>query len=54
MKEVLKNVLTAIAVVLVVLGVSSIESSPIVLPLLMIIGGGSWLVYIANSYRQDV
>lgn len=54
MKEILKNILTVIAVILVVLGVSSIESSPIILPLLMIIGGGAWIVYIANSYKWDV
>lgn len=54
MKKVFENILTTIAVVLVVLGVSSIESSPMILPLLMIIGGGAWLVYIANCYKWDV
>ena len=48
-----EKILTGVAVVAAVLGVSSIESTPIIIPLLLIIGGGAWLVYIANAYKWE-
>ena len=51
--KVLFWVLTTISVALVILGVASIESTPIIIPLLMVIGGGAWLVYASNAYKLD-
>ncbi len=48
-----EKILTGVAVVAAVLGVSSIESTPIIIPLLLIIGGGAWLIYAANAYKWD-
>lgn len=48
-----EKILTGLAVVAAVLGVSSIESTPIIIPLLLIAGGGAWLVYIANAYKWE-
>lgn len=48
-----EKILTGLAVVAAVLGVSSIESTPIIIPLLLIIGGGAWLVYVANAFKWE-
>lgn len=47
------KVFTGIAVTLLFVGIASIESTPLILPLLMILGGGAWLVYAANAYKWD-
>ena len=47
------KILTGVATGLVVLGVSSIESTPVIIPLLMIAGGGLWLIYVVNAYKWD-
>lgn len=46
-------VVTVVAVASVMLGIASIESTPILIPILMIVGGGTWLVYVANAYKWD-
>ena len=48
-----EKIITIVAVAAAVLGVSSIESTPIIIPLLLIIGGGAWLVYVANAYKWE-
>ena len=45
------KILTGVAATLVMLGIASIESTPMVIPVLMIFGGGAWLVYAANAYK---
>ena len=51
--KLIEKIFTGLSVALVILGVASIESTPILLPLLMIMGGGAWLVYAANAYKWD-
>lgn len=51
--KLIDKVLTGVAVTLLFLGIASIESTPILLPILMILGGGAWLVYAANAYKWD-
>ena len=48
------KILTGVAVVLLMLGIASIESTPMIIPILMILGGGLWLIYAANAYKWDV
>lgn len=48
------KILTGVAVVLLMLGIASIESTPMIIPILMILGGGLWLIYVANAYKWDV
>jgi hypothetical protein len=48
-----ERILTGASVVLVMLGIASIESTPVFIPLLMILGGGAWIVYAANAYKWD-
>ena len=48
-----EKILTGVSVVLVTLGMASIESTPVFVPLLMIVGGGLWLIYAANIYKWD-
>lgn len=45
----MKKLLTIIAVTLLLLGIASIESTPVIIPLLMIVTGGAWIVYISNA-----
>lgn len=47
------KMLTGVAVVLLMLGIASIESTPMIIPILMILGGGAWIVYASNAYRWD-
>lgn len=47
------RILTGVAVVLLMLGIASIESTPMIIPILMILGGGAWIVYASNAYRWD-
>ena len=49
--KIFERILTGVSVVLVMLGIASIESTPIFVPLLMISGGGAWIVYAANAYK---
>ena len=51
--KLIDKVLTGVAVMLLFLGIASIESTPILLPLLMILGGGAWIVYAANAFKWD-
>jgi hypothetical protein len=51
--KLIDKVLTGVAVTLLFLGIASIESTPILLPLLMILGGGAWLVYAANAFKWE-
>ena len=48
-----EKILTGVSVVLVMIGIASIESTPLFIPLLMILGGGAWLIYAANTFRWD-
>lgn len=47
------KILTGVATVLLMLGIASIESTPMIIPILMILGGGAWIVYASNVYRWD-
>ena len=47
------KILTGIAVSLLFLGIASIESTPIIVPMLMIVGGGAWLIYASNAYKWE-
>lgn len=49
--KIFEKILTGVSVVLVTLGMASIESTPVFIPLLMILGGGAWIVYAANAYK---
>ena len=51
--KIIDKILTGIAVSLLFLGIASIESTPIIVPMLMIVGGGAWLVYAANAYKWE-
>lgn len=51
--RIIEKILTGASVVLVTLGITSIESTPLFIPLLMILGGGAWIVYVANAYKWD-
>lgn len=51
--KIIERILTGTSVVLVMLGIASIESTPVFIPLLMILGGGAWIVYAANAYKWD-
>ena len=51
--KILERILTGVSVVLVMVGIASIESTPLFIPLLMILGGGAWIVYAANAFRWD-
>ncbi|MBR0455616.1 MAG: hypothetical protein IJJ01_03035 [Firmicutes bacterium] len=51
--KIFERILTGVSVVLVMLGIASIESTPVFIPLLMILGGGAWIVYAANAYKWD-
>lgn len=51
--KLIDRVLTGVAVTLLFLGIASIESTPILLPILMILGGGAWLVYAANAFKWE-
>ena len=51
--KIFEKILTGTSVVLVTLGIASIESTPVFIPLLMILGGGLWLIYAANIYKWD-
>lgn len=48
----MKKLLTVIAVALLLLGIASIESTPIIIPVMMILTGGAWLVYISNTETE--
>lgn len=47
------KIFTGIAVALVMLGIACIESTPVFIPILMILGGGAWIVYASNVYKWD-
>lgn len=47
------KILTIVAVFLVMLGIASIESTPVILPIMMILGGGLWLIYATNACKLD-
>ena len=47
------KILTGVAVALILLGIASIESTPVILPILMILGGGLWLIYATNACKLD-
>lgn len=47
------KIFTGIAVALLLLGIASIESTPIIIPILMIVGGGAWLIYESNAYKWE-
>lgn len=49
--KIIERILTGVSVVLVMLGMASIESTPVFIPILMITGGGAWIVYAANAYK---
>lgn len=49
--KIFEKILTGVSVTLVMLGIASIESTPVFIPLLMILGGGAWIVYAANAYK---
>ena len=49
--KIIERILTGASVVLVMVGIASIESTPLFIPLLMILGGGAWIVYAANAYK---
>ena len=51
--KIFERILTGVSVVLVMVGIASIESTPLFIPLLMILGGGAWIVYAANAYKWD-
>ena len=51
--KVIDKVLTGVATVLLLLGIASIESTPIILPIIMILGGGAWLIYVSNAYKWE-
>ena len=51
--KIIERILTGASVVLVMVGIASIESTPLFIPLLMILGGGAWIVYAANAYKWD-
>lgn len=51
--KIFERILTGVSVVLVMVGMASIESTPLFIPLLMILGGGTWIVYAANAFRWD-
>ena len=51
--KLIEKIFTGLSVALVILGVASIESTPILLPLMMIVGGGAWLVYAANAFKWE-
>lgn len=51
--KIIERILTVVSVALVMLGIASIESTPVIFPLIMIIGGGAWIVYAANAYKWD-
>lgn len=52
--KIIERILTVVSVALVMLGIASIESTPMIIPILMILGGGLWLIYVANAYKWDV
>ena len=49
--KIIERILTGVSAVLVMLGIASIESTPMIIPILMIMGGGLWLIYAANAYK---
>lgn len=49
--KIFEKILTGVSAVLVMVGIASIESTPLFIPLLMILGGGAWIVYAANAYK---
>ena len=51
--KIIERILTGVSVVLVMVGIASIESTPLFIPLLMILGGGAWIVYYANAYQWE-
>lgn len=51
--KIFDKILTGAAVTSVMLGIASIESTPLIIPVLMIIGGGAWLIYAANAYKRS-
>ena len=51
--KIIERILTGVSVVLLMLGIASIESTPMIIPVLMILGGGAWLVYAANAYKWE-
>lgn len=51
--KLIDKIFTGIAVALLMLGIASIESTPIIIPLLMILGGGFWLIYAANAFKWE-
>ena len=51
--KVIDKIFTGIATVLLFLGIASIESTPIILPIMMILGGGAWLIYASNAYKWE-
>ena len=51
--KLMDKILTGVAVTMLMLGIASVESTPVILPLLMILGGGAWLVYVTNAYKWD-
>lgn len=48
-----EKILTGVATALVMLGVASIESTPLIIPVIMILGGGAWLIYASNAFKWD-
>lgn len=51
--KLIEKIFTGLSVALVMLGIASIESTPVIFPLIMIFGGGAWIVYAANAYKWD-
>ncbi|MBQ6577502.1 MAG: hypothetical protein IJL91_07120 [Bacteroidales bacterium] len=51
--KIIERILTGAAVVLLMIGIASIESTPVFIPILMILGGGAWIVYASNAYKWE-
>lgn len=51
--KVVEKLSAGLALIMMCIGIASVESRSIVLPLIMIIGGGLWLVILANKYSWD-
>lgn len=51
--KIIDKILTGIAVTLLMLGIASIDSTPLFIPILMIMGGGAWLIYVSNAFKWD-
>lgn len=51
--KIIDKILTGIAVSLLFLGIASIESTPVFIPILMILGGGAWIMYASNACKWE-